>query len=79
MGFKEIDFIASSVKLLLCLYKVRFGFYLPFMNLLDIDCFKTEENVSTDLKIVVAALQLPSLPVHFVLPLYQLSTIFKAL
>lgn len=35
------------------------------MNPLDVGYFKTEENVSTDLEIIVAALQLPSLPVLF--------------
>lgn len=53
------------------------------MNLLDVGYFKTEENVNTDLEIIwVAALQLPSFRVHFVLPLYQLlisSRLFKSI
>lgn len=49
------------------------------MNLLDVGYFKTEENVNTDSEIIVAALQLPSFRVHFVLPLYQLLNIFKAI
>jgi len=83
--FKEIDFsrttssVAVSNYSCVSLYVVRFGFYPPFMNLLNVGYFKTEENVTTDSEIIIAALQLPSLPVRFVLPVYQLLSIVKVI